>query len=496
MIRARTFVAISLLVAAGLVLLLGFKPWRGKPGGQAHRPLVLYCAAGLKAPVELIARAYETNFGVPVQLQYGGSGTLLSNLRVAGKGDLFVAADDSYLWMGRSNHLVQEILPIATMSPVIAVQKGNPKNIRSLPDLLNVDVALANPDAAAIGKICRDLLRQSGQWDELEKRVRVFKPTVNDVANDIKLKTVDAGIIWDATVRQYPELEMVAAPVFAVATQKISIGVLTAGEQPAAALRFARYLAASDRGLREFGRLGYQPVAGDAWEETPEVVLFSGGVNRVAIEDTLQRFEQREGVRVTRVYNGCGILVSQMKAGQHPDAYFACDTSFMGEVTNLFESPTNISQTQIVLLLPKGNPKNIHNLADLAGPGLRVGVANEAQSALGALTARLLKAQSLYDRVMPNVRVQTPTADLLVNQMRTGSLDAVVVYTANTSQVKDLFTIIPVTGPGATAIQPFAVGRNSQHRYLMERLLEALRSTASRERFETNGFQWWPVQAG
>ena len=37
------------------------------------------------------------------------------------------------------------------MTPVIAVRKGNPKLVRSLGDLLRVEVALANPEAAAIG---------------------------------------------------------------------------------------------------------------------------------------------------------------------------------------------------------------------------------------------------------------------------------------------------------------------------------------------------------
>ena len=35
--------------------------------------------------------------GVKVQLQYGGSGTLLSSLRVRPAGDLFIAADESYI---------------------------------------------------------------------------------------------------------------------------------------------------------------------------------------------------------------------------------------------------------------------------------------------------------------------------------------------------------------------------------------------------------------
>jgi molybdate transport system substrate-binding protein len=376
------------------------------------------------------------------------------------------------------------------MTPVIAVAKGNPKGIHSLGDLARVPIALANPDAAAIGKIIRERLTRTGDWPALAKAARVFKPTVNDVANDVKLGTVDAGIVWDTTVEQYPELDAISVPEFAGMVQRISIGVLQSSLQPTAALRFARYLGAREKGLKQFARLGYRPVQGDAWAETPQVTLFSGGVNRVAIEETIRRFEEREGARVTRVYNGCGILVSQMKAGQRPDAYFACDTSFLGQVQELFSSPINLSQTDIVLLLPKGNPKAIRQLADLAAPGLRLGVANEEQSALGALTANLLRTGGLYQQVMANVRVQTPTADLLVNQMRTGSLDAVLVYSANTSHVQDQLDVVPLTGPGATAVQPFAVARNSEHTLLMDRLLEALRSSDSRRQFEAVGFRW------
>jgi molybdenum ABC transporter molybdate-binding protein len=485
----RSLILGSLVLATTLVFLLRTNP-DFKPEKSSSRPLIVYCAAGIKPPMEAVARAYEKACGASIQLQYGGSGTLLSNLRVSGKGDLFLAADDSYLLTAQSNRLVEEMIPLAHMVPVIAVPRGNAKQIRSLEDLKRVQLALANPDAAAIGKIGQQVLRRVGVWDGLEKQIRVFKPTVNDVANDVKLGTVDAGIVWDATVRQYPELEMVRAPEFASAGQTISIGVLRSSEQPTAALRFARFLGACDQGLKEFARLGYESVKGDVWTEVPEVTLFSGGVNRIAIEETIRRFERREGVKITRVYNGCGILVSQMKAGQRPDAYFACDVSFMGQVHDLFAAPVNVSQTDMVLLVPKDNPKSIRALSDLIAPGLKIGVANEEQSALGALTSRLLRTQGLYDQVMANVRVQTPTADLLVNQIRTGSLDAVIVYLANTSQVRQQFQVLPITGPGATATQPFAIARDSGHAFLMQRLLTSLRSAESRDRFEAAGFRW------
>lgn len=494
---ARTWIFGSLALAALLLALLGLNRHAPPPSStvsahSAPASLMVYCAAGLKPPMEAVARAYEKEYGIPIELQYGGSGTLLSSLKVAGRGDLFLAADDSYLRLARSNGLVAETLPLASMRPVIGVAKGNPQRIRGLADFARVRVALANPDAAAIGQVTRDALRRAGLWSAMEAQAKVFKPTVNDIANDLKLGAVDAGIVWDATVRQYPELEMIEAEELALGQQRVAIGVLNASTQPTAALRFARYLGAPEKGLTEFRRLGYTPVEGDAWEETPSVVLYSGGVNRLAIEDTLQRFEQREGARISRVYNGCGILVAQMKAGQRPDAYFACDVSFLRQVTNLFPHAHDISRTRMVLLVARDNPKQLRGLTDLTQPGLRLGVANAEQSALGALTARLLDAQGLRERVMANVRVQTPTADLLVNQMRSGSLDAVIVYTANTSMVRDTLTVVPLPEPEALATQPYAVLENSRHRQLMERLLATIRSAESRRRFEEVGFDWVP----
>ena len=89
---------------------------------------------------------------------------------------------------------------------------------------------------------------------------------------------------------------------------------------------------------------------------------------------------------------------------------------------------------------------------------------------------------------MKNVRSQTPTADLLVNQMRTGSLDAAIVYMANTSQVKDKFTIIPVENANAT--QNFGLGVNSGHKNLLRRLFQFIISDSSRKNYLKNGFEW------
>jgi molybdate transport system substrate-binding protein len=479
---------LAFLVSVAIFAAIAVKLFRAPTGATPEGPILVYCAAGLRPPAEATARAY----GGKVELQYGGSNTLLANAELSGKGDLFVAADDTYVKMARDKGLAAESIPLARQVPVLAVARGNPKKILGLTDLLRGDVKLAqaNPDAAAVGKLVRQALEKQGKWAQLKEKTLVFKPTVNEVANDLKLGTVDAGFVWDATLRQYPELERIDVPELAGVKAEAAVVVLKSSASPASALRFARFLAASDRGLLEFAKAGYEPVEGDPWEEKPALLLYGGAMLRPAIEKTIGAFEKREGCTVTRVYNGCGILVSQMKTGERPDLYFACDLSFMAQVRDLFRTPAEVSINQLVILVAKGNPKDIHELKDLGKPGLRIGIGHEKQCALGVLTQTTLVETKMRQEVMKNVVVQSPTGDMLVNQMRTGSLDAVVAYVSNAVSAADQLEAMPIDIPCALAIQPVAVSHESKRSQIATRLLEALKSPESRERFLSEGFRW------
>ncbi len=459
---------------------------------KEEKSILLYCAAGIKPALEKVAKSYYEEYGIRVDLQFGGSGTLLANIRIAQQGDLYVAADKSYVDEAIHYGLIDETQPLAKIKPVIAVQKGNPKGIKSVEDLkvASIKVAIANPEAASIGRLMKNILTKSNHWEAIKENATVFMPTVVEVANNIKLEAVDAGIVWDATANQYDDLEIVTIPEFDSHIKNITIGVLKFSKQPTEALKFLRYLAAKDKGLLVFDRLGYEAIEGDQWSETPELLFYSGGVNRAAIDNTVRKFEEREGVDVIRVYTGCGILVSQMKAGQEPDAYFSCDVSFMTQVEDRFSDITDISKTDIIIAVPKGNPLQIKILKDLSTADLKLGVCNHELSALGFLTKKLLESQNLWESVYSNVRVQTPTADLLVNQLRTGSLDAVVVYEANVAQIKNKIDIVRLTQKEAMALQNFGVSLKSNNRYLTKRLLKTITDEKSKEVFLDNGFTW------
>lgn len=492
----------SLVVLVGLSLLLRSAPERPREFPQSadlppqdipKSPLIVFCAASNRPVLEAIKQDYEAECGVRVQVEYGPSQTLLATHEISPSGDLFLPADDSFIEQARNKKLIQEVLPLARMQAVLAVAKGNPKRIESLVDVLRGDIKLvqANPEAAAIGILTKTELMKLGQWEPLAAK-SAYKTTVNEVANDLKVGSADVGIVFDAVLNPLPELEAVHIPELDPIVANIAVSVLRSSKQPQRALHFARYMQAADRGQKHYQAKGFVPLdTADDWTESPELKLFAGSMLRPAIEETIKRFEEREGVRVSRVYNGCGILVTQMKAGQIPDAYFACDSEFMQQVADYFPRPTNVSQNELVILVAKGNPKGIKTLKDLGQPGLRVGIGHEKQCAMGWLTQKTLQEGKVQEEVMRNVAVQTPTGDMLVNQMKTGSLDAAVAYLSNAAGSGDVLDAIRIKDiPCSVATQPFAVAKSSTSPRLAQRLAETLRSAESRERFLIEGFRW------
>lgn len=481
-----------ILIAAGLAWLI--VQWRGQSASGSQGHLDVFCAAGLQKPVTAAAAAFEKETGIRVSTQFGGTGTLLSQLQISKTGDLFIAADDGSLAEAAKRELVAEVLPVAIQTPVIAVPKGNPKGIKTLDDLLKADVkfGVANPEAASISKITRKVL--GDRWDAFAAKAAVMKPTVTELAADVKIGSVDAAIVWDSTARMFPELEIVSVAPLSEHREPASAAVLTACKQASVALKFARFLAAPERGGKTMEEFGFAPAGGDAWALTPEVVLFSGGVNRPAIEKLIQEFADHEGVSISTMFNGCGILCATMKTmgstenPKFPDMYYACDVCFVPPVAENFPEAVMLTETEIGIAMPKGNPKNIQTLADLARPGLRIGLCNAEQSTLGYMTHAVLKSMNLLESVEKNASSQVPTADLLVNQMRVGSLDAAVVYRVSIQHQEEHFDFIPLPGDKARAVQPFAVRKDSSYRQISQRFLTFLRK--NHDKFTDVGFAW------
>lgn len=499
--------AVSAAVLAGLVV-MGLRDRTGDEGDPQPQPpadekpvVLVHTAAALRVPVEKAAAEFEQTYNVKVRLQFGPSEGLLTTLKETKQGDLFLPADDTYVDAARAAGLVEQDYPLATLTGVAVFRPDFPKDPKDITwdDVFRPGFRLVqpNPDATAVGKLTRQGLTEPGLWDRIEEMKPAGMGTVTEAANAVKLGSADGAIVWDAVAAQYPTLKVVKLPHLDRVTANVSAAVCKNANARSEARWFAEYLA--EQGQAHFKAAGYAPprpapkpqARGALPEEDAEITVYAGSMLRPALEETIKEFEQKENVRVTRVYNGCGILVGQMRAGRVPDLYMSCDPRFMGEVADLFLRPEVVSNNQLVIAVKKGNPHGLKGLKDLGKDGLRVGVGHEQQCALGAITKETFLKSGVYAAVRKNIQVEAPTGDLLVNQLLTGALDAVVCYRSNVNPNAETLDAVPVTGiPCAAPEQPVAIAKDSSNQELAAKLVEYIRSRESKERFEKNGFGW------
>lgn len=481
-----------------LVVLLGGAFWwltnDNDRDGPGLADLLFHCAAGLRKPMSEIARQYEEEFGVKVNLQFGGSGALASQLELAG-GDLYLPADQGYIDSAREKGLMKEAIPVALLTAGLVVPKGNPRGLTTLSDLgkEGLKISLAER-SASVGRFTWKVLEEEGLLARVNPNVVVTKPTVNAIVEDVATGAVDVSLAWDAVAKNFSEVEWLAVPEFLKRAKRASIGVLTSSKDAKRALHFARYVTARDRGRKVFQEMGFMvPDEGDEWSDQPEVTFFSGSMLRPAIQERVREFEEREGCRVNTVFEGCGTLVAQMDAGATPAGYFACDTKFLNKVQDRFFTGRIMTRNEIVLLVRMGNPKELFKLKDLGKPGVKLGICDGRKSALGELTRIMLERRGLAKELEVNVTVKVAKGDDLVSAVQARSLDAALVYRSNalaSPVTLEENEIVELNDDLAFAKQPFAVAKGSAYPALMRRLGEFLATPEARGRFEKLGFQW------
>jgi molybdate transport system substrate-binding protein len=166
---------------------------------QDHKELKVYAAAGLQPVLGNLAAEFKKQTGVEVVLDYGGSGMIISRARLDPEADLFMPGDRWYVdQLQQQSGLIESQTTIGYFVPVIIVRKDCPKDIRRLEDLFdpNVKVGLGNPDACQVGRTSKELLAKNNlDYSRLSPKLSV---TVNELGAWVKLRDVDAAIVWDA----------------------------------------------------------------------------------------------------------------------------------------------------------------------------------------------------------------------------------------------------------------------------------------------------------
>lgn len=170
--------------------------------------LVVFAGAASKPPTEEVAKAFERKTGIKVNLTFGGSGFVLSQMTLTKKGDIYFPGSSDYMEIAKKKGLVfpETERYVVYLVPAINVQKGNPKNIKTLKDLTRpgLKVAIANPEGVCVGVYAVEIIEKNLNAQEktaLKNNLVNYTESCEKTATAISLKAVDAVIGW--SVFQY-----------------------------------------------------------------------------------------------------------------------------------------------------------------------------------------------------------------------------------------------------------------------------------------------------
>ena len=241
------------------------------------KPLICHVGGTMRPIIAKLATKYETETGQKVEINSAGSGELLAHIEMQKEGDLYVC-HAPFMDILMHKGLGVDGWVISELYPVIIVQKGNPKNIKTLQDLTrkDVDLFLTDYKLSTLGRMMSTIFEKAGiDFDKLNKDKRIeTNKSGGYVANIVKTKNADAGIVWNVVaklrgdgldiieINKYlpvPGVDMVTSATgkkYPLTPVRVSISTLKCSKQPEAAAKFAEFLT-SAKFATEFKDAGY-----------------------------------------------------------------------------------------------------------------------------------------------------------------------------------------------------------------------------------------------
>jgi molybdate transport system substrate-binding protein len=239
---------------------------------RKERTLLAYVGAASKPPTEEVAKLFERKTGIRVELVFGGSGYVLTQMKLAKQGDLYLPGSSDYMDRAKRDGDVyaDSEKVIVYLVPAINVQRGNPKNVRTLHDLLRpgLRVAIADPERVCVGAYAVEIVEREftpSQIAAFRRNLVNYAESCEKTATAISLKMADAVIGWSVFEHWDPKrIETVPLrPSQIPRIGYIPIAISRYTKQREIAQRFIDFITGPD-GRRVFQKYHYMATAEEA----------------------------------------------------------------------------------------------------------------------------------------------------------------------------------------------------------------------------------------
>ena len=170
---------------------------------SSSKRILIFAGAASKPATEEVIKTFQEKFGIPVNVSFGGSGFVLSQMKLTKKGDLYFPGSSDFMELAKKEGFVfpESERIVVYLLPAINVRRGNPKRIYSLKDLTKdgIRVAIANPEFVCVGTYAAEIIEKNLnpiEKEKLKKNLVNYTESCEKTANAISLRAVDAVLGW------------------------------------------------------------------------------------------------------------------------------------------------------------------------------------------------------------------------------------------------------------------------------------------------------------
>lgn len=229
--------------------------------------------------------------------------------------------------------------------------------------------------------------------------------------------------------------------------------------------------------------------------KAPEITIFVAAASSLknCMEDELIPLfiEQNPNIKVNATYDSSGKLQTQIEEGAEIDVFMSAamkqmnDLNEKGMITE--DSIIELLENKIVLIVPKGNEKEVSSFEDILKADI-IAIGDPESVPAGQYAKEALENLKIWEQVFAKASLGTNVTEVL-NWVAEGSADAGVVYSTDAISNENVeIKIEAPEGSVSKVIYPVGIVKNSEQQDTAKLFTDFLQGGEAMKIFETYGF--------
>ena len=169
--------------------------------------ILVGAAASLTVPLEEIKLNYKNDTGIEIDLQIGGSGALVEQIKNGAPIDIFFSASKKDMMKLESLNLVEDVKYILKNELVFIKSKDSNINLLDKIEKAN-KIAIGDPDSVPAGSYAKEALKNMRIYDQIKDKI-VYAKDVNQVVSWVESGNAEVGFSYFSDTKSHKNIDLV-----------------------------------------------------------------------------------------------------------------------------------------------------------------------------------------------------------------------------------------------------------------------------------------------